>query len=183
MLRTRVGYAGGRAANPTYTNIGDHTETVQIDYDPRRIAYGDLLEIFWNSHDPTIGDAGPLQYRHAVFFHNRQQQDAALASRATLAEKTGRPIRSEVLPLRSFTLAEQYHQKYILKYHGDLFQAFSQNFPDQRSLVDSTAAARINGYLGGFGSLDQLHREIGLLGLRPGDQEALLELVGGRRTR
>jgi peptide-methionine (S)-S-oxide reductase len=100
-----------------------------------------------------------------------------------LGKKSGRPIRTEVLPLRSFTLAEDYHQKYIFKYHADLFQAFARIYPKQRDLVDSTAAARINAYLGGFGTMGQLLREIDTLGLSPRDQATLLDLVAGRGGR
>ena len=79
IIRTRVGYAGGETRNPTYSHIGDHTETVQVDYDPRRITYEDLLVIFWESHSPRERAWG-RQYMNAVFFHDEKQRLAAMAS-------------------------------------------------------------------------------------------------------
>lgn len=74
VIRTRVGYAGGKTDAPTYRHMGDHTETVQIDYDPGRITYEELLKIFWESHDPESRPYS-VQYKNAVFFHNAAQEE------------------------------------------------------------------------------------------------------------
>ena len=176
MIRTRVGYGGGNTASPTYHNIGDHTETVQIDYDPNVISYEQLLDIFWNSHDPTRSSR-PGQYMRAVFYHNDQQRELALASKTAIEEKTGDTVRTEIVPIRSFTLAEDYHQKYTLKHNKGLKKEIMRIYPHHQDLVDSTAAARLNGYVGGYGSKDQLSNEIDSLGLSEEAEKVLVKLV------
>ena len=161
---------------PSYHNMGDHTETVQVDFDPLRISYAELLAVFWDSHRPASQSA-KRQYWHAVFYHDTQQQQMALASRDRVASQLGRPVRTEVLPLRSFTRAEDYHQKHILKREGALMRELSRIFPDHRDLVDSTATARLNAYAGGYGSPAQLEREIAILGLGSENRARLTRLV------
>ena len=176
MIRTRVGYAGGRTAAPTYRSMGDHAETVQVDYDPERISYARLLDIFWKSHQPT-GKSWSRQYMNAVFYHDEQQRRLATASKTAVEQKIGRTVKTEVAPLRSFTMAEDYHQKYILKNHGKLKNEMSRIYPLHRDFVDSTAVARLNGYAGGNGSTDQLSREIESLGLSGEGRKVLAEVV------
>jgi methionine-S-sulfoxide reductase len=176
VIRTRAGYAGGTTPNPDYGNIGDHTETVQVDYDPDRISYADLLEFFWNNHRPT-SHPWKRQYMNAIFFDSDGQREEALASKAAVEKRLDRSVNTEVLPLRSFTRAEDYHQKYLLKREADLMRDLTRVYPRHRDLVDSTAAARLNGYAGGYGSPEQLAREIDLLGLSPGNRAKLEMLV------
>ena len=176
MIRTRVGYAGGLKDNPDYHHIGDHTETVQVDYDPQRITYPQLLEIFWQNHDPT-SQSWSRQYKHAVFTHDDRQERLAMASKRALEKKIGRTVKSEVAPLNTFTLAEDYHQKYILKQHYDLNAEMSRIYPRHRDYVNSTAAARLNGYASGHGNKDQLAREIDNLGLTDAGKKALTDML------
>lgn len=176
VIRTRVGYAGGEKDNPDYGNIGDHTEAVQVDYDPRVISYADLLAVFWNSHKPT-SKSWMRQYMNAVFYHNDEQQKVGEASKASLAEKMGRTIRTPVAPLRSFTLAENYHQKYMLKRQSRLTSEMSRIYPLKKDFIDSTAVARLNGYAGGNGSVKQLALEIDSLGLSENGKRILKTLV------
>jgi methionine-S-sulfoxide reductase len=163
--------------SPSYRNMGDHTETVQLDYDPERISYRQLLDIFWNSHRPT-GRSRSRQYMKAVFYHNEKQKKLAEGSKNAVSRKIGASVETEVLPLRSFSMAEDYHQKYILKRNNALTNDLSRIYPRHRDLVDSTAAARLNGYAGGHGRVDQLSREIDRLGLGPEGKKALTEMVG-----
>lgn len=176
VIRTRVGYAGGEAKNPDYGNIGDHTETVQVDFDPQRIAYEDLLAFFWERHRPGQR-AWNRQYMNAVFFHDEKQRQSALVSKTKIEEMTGRSVQTQVLPLRSFTMAEEYHQKYLLRRDTDLMRELKRIYPVMTDLVNSTAAARLNGYVGGYGNIVQLKRELGLLGISSGSQKSLVELV------
>jgi peptide-methionine (S)-S-oxide reductase len=165
--------------HPSYRNLGDHTEAVQVDFDPQRISYSELLAIFWDSHRPT-SQPRSRQYLHAIFYHDEQQAQQALASKAAVEHKLGRPVRTEVLPLRSFTRAEDYHQKYMLKRDKALMEELSRIFPDHRDLVDSTAAARLNAYMGGYGSQTQFDREIDSLGLSPENRAKVANLVCGK---
>jgi methionine-S-sulfoxide reductase len=172
-----VGYAGGETADPTYRNMGDHTETVQVDYDPKRITYVQLLEIFWSSHRPT-SRTWSRQYMNAIFYHDDEQRRLAMDSKAVVEQKVDDTVRSRVLPLRSFTMAENYHQKYILKQHTKLKSELSRVYPRHRDFVASTAVARLNGYAGGNGTRDQLSREVETLGLSDKGKQVLSEMVG-----
>ncbi len=171
-----MGYAGGQKKKPNYHNLGDHTEAVQVDYDPRRISYERLLEIFWNSHTPT-SRSWSTQYKNAIFYHDETQRQAGEDTRATLAQKTRRTIHTGVVPLRSFNLAENYHQKYLLKQRSDLSVEMARIYPLNRDFIDSTAVARLNGYAGGNGSAEQLAREVDRLGLSDTGRQALEMLI------
>ena len=162
--------------SPTYHNIGDHTETVQVDYDPNLTSYGQLLDVFWNSHEPTRRSR-PGQYMKAVFYQNEQQRELALASKVAVEKKIGSTVKTEIVPLQAFTMAEDYHQKFTLKGHKGLKKEMMRIYPRHQDLVDSTAAARLNGYLGGYGSKEQLAREIESLGLSAEAEKALAEMV------
>jgi peptide-methionine (S)-S-oxide reductase len=125
VISTRVGYTGGKPANPTYeqvcTDSTGHAEAVEVDYDPAQLSYDKLLEVFWENHDPTqLNRQGPdwgTQYRSAIFFHDPQQEAAALASKEKLG-KSGRyskPIVTQIVPAVAFYPAEDYHQQYLEK--------------------------------------------------------------------
>jgi peptide-methionine (S)-S-oxide reductase len=122
---TAVGYAGGHTENPDYRAVCSHgtghAEVVEVDYDPERVSYGELLDVFWSEHDPTqknrqgpdVGD----QYRSVIFVHDDEQKAAATASRDAL-ERSGRwrrPIVTEIEPAPRFWRAEDYHQQYFEK--------------------------------------------------------------------
>ena len=120
-----VGYLGGTLANPTYEDVctdqTGHAEVVQITFDPAKVSYDQLLNVFWEMHDPTtLNRQGPdvgRQYRSAIFFHDPQQQAAALASKEKLG-KSGRyskPIVTQIVPAVAFYPAEDYHQQYLEK--------------------------------------------------------------------
>jgi peptide-methionine (S)-S-oxide reductase len=122
---TAVGYAGGTLPDPTYEDVctgrTGHAEVVEVEFDPRRVSYDDLLEVFWASHDPTtLNRQGPdvgTQYRSAILCHNPEQQAAAEASKAR-QEASGRfrrPIVTEITPASTFYRAEEYHQQYLAK--------------------------------------------------------------------
>jgi peptide-methionine (S)-S-oxide reductase len=179
VIRTRVGYAGGLMPAPDYGHIGDHTETVQVDYDPRKISYTDLLDIFWRSHSPTER-TGSRQYLNVIFYQDEQQRDLAVKSKMTLEQKLGRKVQTQVLPLQTFTWAEDYHQKYLLKGQKTLANELRRIYPHERDFVNSTAAARLNGYVGGQGSPQQLRHDMGRLGLSPEGKSLLDRLVGGK---
>jgi methionine-S-sulfoxide reductase len=174
-----VGYAGGEKENPTYHNLGDHTETLQVDYDPSKISYEKLLELFWEEHDPT-SRSWSRQYKAVVFYHDEEQKRSALASRDRLAAKKGKTIHTEVLPHGRFYAAEDYHQKYYLRGHRNIMRQFLQHYPQAVDLMNSTAAARVNGYLGGYGTSAALKADIDRLGLSEAAREELLERVGNK---
>ena len=119
------GYTGGRKKNPTYEDVSaggtGHAESVRVVYDPSRVSYGRLLELFWHNVDPTVKDAQFCdhgdQYRSAIFYHNEAQRRLALVSKGRL-EKTKPfkgPIVTEIVPAAEFYPAEEYHQGYHRK--------------------------------------------------------------------
>lgn len=123
---TKVGYTGGTTPNPTYQDVcGDatgHAEAVQVEFDPDRISYRDLLKIFWNNHNPTTPnrqgfDVG-TQYRSAVFCHDDSQVAEAEESRRETAKAYDRPVVTEIRKAVTFYDAEEYHQRYIEKQYA-----------------------------------------------------------------
>lgn len=181
MIRTRVGYAGGTTENPTYHNLGDHSETLQIEYDPAVISYAELLEVFWNGHSPGRRSFS-RQYRSAIYVHNEYQEQLARESKER-RQSGGILLSTEIEPYQGFTRAEGYHQKYMLQRFDGIAREFRSIYPHEREFTDSTAAARVNGYLGGFGTRDDLIQDVNSLGLSPRAQQQLLELVSNRKQR
>lgn len=118
-----VGYAGGTALEPTYEQVcrgrTGHAEAVLVTFDPARVAYEDLLDVFWRSHDPTTRDRqGPdvgSQYRSAIFAHDEAQLEQARASRLAVQARFARPIVTEIEPAGTFWPAEAYHQGYTAR--------------------------------------------------------------------
>lgn len=179
VVRTRVGYAGGTKPNPTYYDLGDHSETVQVDYDPERVSFEQLLDVFWSSHNPSRRPWS-RQYASIAFYQDEDQKRAILESKEGLERASGEGIYTEVKPLDHFYLAEGYHQKYFLRNTPEIMREFQAMYPDEADIVDSTAAARANGYLGGYGEVEVLRQELSSYGLSPQANQALLALVGRR---
>jgi peptide methionine sulfoxide reductase msrA/msrB len=128
VVYTRVGYTGGATKSPTYEDVCSgrtgHAEAIEIFFDPSKIPYSQLLDEFWKMHDPTaLNRQGPdvgTQYRSAIFYHDKAERDAAIASKAKL-EKSGAypgPIVTQILPAGEFYPAEEYHQRYHEKNGG-----------------------------------------------------------------
>jgi peptide-methionine (S)-S-oxide reductase len=125
VVETAVGYEGGRLENPTYEDVCSHTtghaEVVQVTYDPERVSYDQLLEVFWGKHDPTqvnrqgwdVGD----QYRSVIFVHDEDQRAEAERSKSELdaSGRYRRPIATVIEPAQTFYRAEDYHQRYLEK--------------------------------------------------------------------
>ena len=176
MVRTRVGYAGGTSTNPTYYNLDGHTETVQVDYDPTKISYGELLDVFWSSHDPT-SFAYSRQYQSIIFFHNEEQQKLAIQSKQTEEAKLGKSVTTEILSFSHFYQAEDYHQKYYLRQITEIMADFKAMYPNAEGFIKSTAAARINGFIGGYGSAETLQNELSSYGLSPAADKALMNYL------
>jgi peptide-methionine (S)-S-oxide reductase len=123
VLDTAVGYEGGTLANPTYEDVCSkttgHAEVVQVEFDPDEVSYDELLDVFWDVHDPTqVNRQGPdvgSNYRSVIFFHSPDQQEQALASKARAQARFDRPIATEITQASDFWRAEEYHQQYLVK--------------------------------------------------------------------
>ncbi|HEY7212594.1 MAG TPA: peptide-methionine (S)-S-oxide reductase MsrA [Bryobacteraceae bacterium] len=119
------GYQGGHTESPTYKDVctdrTGHAEVVEVEYDPAKVSYDKLLDVFWDAHDPTqVNRQGPdvgTQYRSVIFYYTPEQEQGARASKAKL-EASGRlrrPVATEILPAPPFYRAEEYHQQYLAK--------------------------------------------------------------------
>ena len=125
IAETAVGYEGGELENPTYKDVctdqTGHAEVVEVTFDPSKVSFKTLLNVFWENHNPTtLNSQGPdfgSQYRSAIFFHSPEQQATAETSKA-VQDKSGhfkRPIVTEIVPAQTFYRAEEYHQQYLEK--------------------------------------------------------------------
>lgn len=106
-----MGYTGGVKRSPTYRSLGDHTEALQVDFDPGQLSYEEVVGLFWESHNPVAAPRG-RQYMSAIWYGSESQRDVVNATKDTLAERLGQDITTPVLPLETFYDAEDYHQKY-----------------------------------------------------------------------
>jgi peptide-methionine (S)-S-oxide reductase len=125
VVATRVGYTGGHTPDPTYERVCSHTtghaEAVEVTYDPERVSYEQLLDVFWTKHNPTTKNRQGLdigdQYRSAIFFHSPEQQEAAERTKEAVQAKLHWPkkVVTEIVPAPEFYEAEDYHQQYLEK--------------------------------------------------------------------
>ncbi|XP_066251117.1 peptide methionine sulfoxide reductase isoform X1 [Euwallacea similis] len=186
VLRTRVGYAGGTTPNPVYKDIesgtsesgatstdplpgtsdanprGDHTEVIEIDYDPEIISYRELLKLFWDNHEYGVTTVIKRQYMSLILYHEEEQRHIAELDIIVEAGKRNEKLITEIAPAGPFYPAEDYHQKYRLQKHGWIVEELNLT-PEQ--LQTSTAAAKLNGYVAGVGSREDLERDLKMLGI------------------
>lgn len=128
VVETTVGYTGGKTRNPSYEDVcshtTDHAEAVEVEFNPAKISYSELLDVFWKGHDPTtLNRQGPDvgdQYRSAIFYLDEAQKEAAEVSKEELQSKTkyAKPVVTEITKASPFYRAEEYHQEYFLKNGG-----------------------------------------------------------------
>ena len=147
VVRTRVGYAGGTKLDPTYHALADHTEVVQVEFDPDTVAYQDLLNRVFKSHNPQH-QTRKTQYQNIVFAEKEDQRavlDEFLATRGLTVEGIGTRIEQ----LSRFYPAEDYHQKYKLRSVSSLMDAFEAAGYGDDELRESPIAAKLNGYAAG----------------------------------
>jgi len=144
------------------------------------ITYRKLLDVFWTGHDP-LRRSWSRQYATIVFTHDENQRTLAEETRDQIAKEMRSVVHTEIVPYSGFTLAEDYHQKHSLRQYPEFTEELHRIYPSPGDFVASTAAARLNGYLGGEGSYEALIREIDSLGLSAARKQALTELVQ-RRT-
>ena len=123
VVSTTVGYTGGHVDHPTYEQVSaggtGHAESIQVVFDPAKVTYRQLLDVFWRNVDPTTRDRQFCdvgnQYRTAIFFHDDEQRREAEASRDAVAKRLGQPVVTEIVPAGTFYPAEDYHQEYYRK--------------------------------------------------------------------
>lgn len=141
------------------------------------MTYSDLLDVFWSAHRPTSRPFS-RQYMSAIFFHNEDQRRLAEETRDRFSAMVG-PVFTTITPIERFYMAEDYHQKYRLRNAPALFREMRGYYPDGADFRDSTASARLNGYLDGNGTCDELIAEIGEYGLSAVGEELLKKTACG----
>jgi len=178
IVRTRVGYCGGSLKSPTYYHLGDHTESFQLEYDTSLTSYEKLLKKFWDSHNPCY--ERDTQYMSIIFYHNAEQKKAAEASKAEYDKSSDTPATTVIRAAADFYLAEGYHQKYYLQQHSDLLKELKLS---DTELTHSPAAAKLNSYVSGFGTAEQLAKDIEHFKFSAAAQEKLRALVSKSKRR
>jgi len=146
VIRTRVGYAGGATDAPTYHDIGDHSEAVQVDYDPERLSFGDVVDVAIENHSVRT-QPRDRQYQHVICYESAEQR-AVVEDR--LDALTVDHVRTRVEPLDAFHPAETYHQKYHLRSKRAIRSAFEDAGYDATAIRESPAAAKLNAEAGGY---------------------------------
>ena len=152
--------------------MGDHTETVDIDYDPNTTSYENLLKLFWKHHDPTT--RAKRQYMSAIFFHDSEQEELAKKTMKDAAMNGARKITTVIAPAEEFYDAENYHQKFMLQQHTALMTSVGIG-----NIVRSHVCARLNGYVNGNGKVSDFEQEWEKLGIN----EKMAEYVRNQMTK
>lgn len=177
VLATRVGYAGGTTKNPTYRQMGDHTETLQIVFDPKIISYEEVLYHFWRNHYPNRDEYKGRQYISLLHYHDESQAESIRVVKKEMEAELGESIETEIAAYSQFTEAELRHQKYYLKRYPKVLEQLTALFPDEELLTFSTFAARLNGFVKGFGTREALRKEIAEWPIAAEEQNVLIDAL------
>lgn len=176
VMQTSVGFAGGTSKVPTYRQMGDHTETVQIKFDPSIISYAAILKVFWSNHYPNRDQYKGRQYISLLHYHTEKQRQTIEIIKKEMEKELGEPIETEISRFSEFASAEERHQKYYLKRYPKAIEQLAGLYPSAEQLKDSTFAARLNGFVKGFGTKDSMRKEITHWSIGKGEKEFLTEL-------
>lgn len=178
VINTVVGYAGGSTLSPTYRNIGNHTETVEIIFDPAILSFEELMQIFWQSHDAAKDRFyKERQYISLAIFEKEKHMKAAEKIKQAEEERCGKELYTEFQLKSLFYPAETHHQKYFLRRFKKALETVQTLFPDEETFNCSTIAARLNGFVRENGSLPEIKAEIKNWGLAEEDYQRLMETV------
>ena len=153
-----------------YQDLGDHTEAVNISYDPKKGTFQKLISLFWENHNPTI--PSQQQYKSIIFYHDDEQRKIAQNSLVLAQRNTSNEIHTEIHPSEAYFVAENYHQKYILQQHPWLIVALKIQTGDE--FLRNHVCAKLNGYLAGYGELEEFDMIAEQLGL----SNKMIEYVG-----
>jgi len=164
VLRTRVGFAGGQKLNPTYRSLGDHTETIAVDYDSSVISYAELLDVFWHAHNPCRTSS--RQYMSAIFYYepkslNEENQYEVIqrSLKNYVAESGASKVATVIEKAGPFYVAEDYHQKFMLRQHPKIIEFVGLKGEDKK-LISSTIACKLNGFLGRNSTIQQFQTQL-----------------------
>ena len=147
-----------------------------MEYDPNIVTYDQLLAAFWDGHNATHRSYS-AQYRSAIFYTDEQQHELASKYKQAKETELGQQLYTDIEPFTDFYIAEEYHQKYYLRLQSDLADELYAIYPDPADFRDSTAAARLNGYVAGFGAQDTLEKRLNSLGLSESGKKELVAIA------
>lgn len=150
VMTTRVGYAGGTKSSPTYRNLGDHIETVDIQFNDET-TFKDLLRFFFKSHNPTV--KYKRQYISAVLYHDEIQKATVESFLKEISKDYSKQIVTEIIPFVEFTDAEDYHQKYFLRKNDKILKELNLN---NKQIITSPLSCKLNAFCAGLGSIEML---------------------------
>ncbi|OKL37700.1 peptide-methionine (S)-S-oxide reductase MsrA [Domibacillus mangrovi] len=178
IIRTRVGFAGGTKESPTYRSMGDHTETIEVDFNPEMLSFEEILHVFWNNHTSTNRvNYKERQYMSILFYHDEQQKEAILNVKKELEDERKETIETEVVPYSGFALAEAHHQKYYLKRFSIAIDLLNTHYPSVDAFTHSTLIARLNGFVREFGTLNDIKNEVSEWNIREDSREIVLNIL------
>ncbi|MCR2804089.1 peptide-methionine (S)-S-oxide reductase MsrA [Paenibacillus soyae] len=182
VVRTRVGYSGGHTPNPTYRDMGDHTETVLVEFAPALLPFRQIVNVFWDRHNPyNINDYKGRQYQSLLLYEDETQR-ADIETVLEERRKKGleRPD-TEIRTFSTFYPAEERHQKYYLKRFPHAFETVMSIFGEHDAFNDSTLAARLNGLAKGYTSLERIKAEIGTWNMGEKERAYILDEISSIR--
>ncbi|ODM95287.1 Peptide methionine sulfoxide reductase [Orchesella cincta] len=173
VIRVRVGFAGGTAGNPNYEDTGDYTIAVQVDFDPGKVKYVQLLDIFWNYHDIFLPSEIP-ENQSTIFYHSEKQQKTAESEKEKQQSKHEHEIMTQIKPFTTFIDSEDEKQHFVLQSTKDLYKKLEKNLP-RSQLAHSHLACRLEGYVSGYGKPEDFDKEIPELYIPPGVADMVRE--------
>lgn len=161
--------------------MADHTECLEIDFDPQVIAFEEIVKHFWKSHNPNRGNYKGRQYLSILLFHDYEQKEMIERVRVSLEKLMAYKIDTEIAPYQGFTLAEAGHQKYYLKRYPKAMEKLMSYYETHEQIVDATLVARLNSFVKGYGTLSDLKVEMAGWNVPEEMKEELVALVNGIR--
>ncbi|WP_027086208.1 peptide-methionine (S)-S-oxide reductase MsrA [Cohnella panacarvi] len=177
VIRTRVGYAGGTTARPTYREMGDHSEVVQLDFDEELLSYEQLLETFWTNHNPVnINGYKGRQYQSMLLYRDEDQQEVFHRVKQRMEEGKG-ILETEISPYTLLYLAEARHQKYYLRRFPNALAKLGELYSSEEELMNATLAARLNGLAKGYTNLGRIVDEIGRWWVSDSERAETIRLI------
>lgn len=155
VIRTRVGYTGGKSTMPSYDDLGNHIEVIEVDYNPAVITYEGLVKAYFEYYDATVRPYSQ-RVKSVVFYRTNKEKRIASNIKAQVSKQVNQALFTEIDPVDVFYLAESEHQLSYLKKETSLYGEITQIFPDEELQLLSVLASKLNGIIAGFGSEEQV---------------------------
>ena len=181
VLRTRVGYSGGKSTNPSYKILDLHTEVVEIDYDPDAITYDELIDIFFESHNETLRPYDQ-RVKSLIFYRNDDEREIAKAKLDEVRARTpeNESVYTELKAFEVFYLAEPEHQNRSLKLEVSLYKELEQMFRSEDKILLSILVSKLNGYIYGYGDMEGALEVLEISGLSEASKARVIDVIISR---